>query len=61
MIGDPGEAFMSASYKEQTVSNFEERSGPAEGKVSMGAKYTINGFHDAARLVNHHMQDVLVS
>jgi hypothetical protein len=43
MIGDPGKALLSASYGEKTVSNFGERSGPAEGKVSWSAKYIIDG------------------
>jgi hypothetical protein len=36
-------ALLSASYGEKTVSNFGERSGPAEGKVSWNAKYIIDG------------------
>jgi hypothetical protein len=37
MIGDPRNTLLSVSYGEQTVSNFEERSEQAEGKVSRSA------------------------
>jgi hypothetical protein len=60
MIGDPGRVLLSASYKEQTVSNFEERSEQAEGKVSKGAKYTVDGYW-GTRSANHQSRYVLVN
>jgi hypothetical protein len=42
MMGDPGMALLSAPYKEEIISNFVERIGLAEGKVSNGAKYTVD-------------------
>lgn len=60
MIGDPGRVLLSASYKEQTVSNFEERSEQAEGKVSKGAKDTVDGYW-GTRSINHQLRYVLVS
>lgn len=46
---------------EQTISNFGEHSGPAEGKVSKGAKYTVDGSEGGNASVIHHMRYVLVS
>jgi hypothetical protein len=43
MMGDSGTALLSAPYKEETISNFVERIELAEGKVSDGAKYTVDG------------------
>jgi hypothetical protein len=43
IIEGPGKVLLSAAYGEQTISNFEERSEQAEGKVSWSAKYTVDG------------------
>jgi hypothetical protein len=43
IIEGPGKVLLSAAYGEQTISNFEERSEQAEGKVSSSAKYTVDG------------------
>lgn len=53
MIGEPGTLLLSAPYREETVSNFEERNEQAERIVSMGIIYVTGGVEQRLCSANH--------